>query len=214
MTVNCPPIFGHAILKESKMDIAAFLNRSRGLSFVERWNFHPRIHKENVAEHSFWVAFYAMLIMDMEAKVTIIDDRLWVLEAALLHDLEEAATGDCPFLVKREIKDVWNEKVANKGFDQLMLPLDGLVRKTMKSRHVDVLPPHLSVYVKAGDLLDCIIYGLQEKNLGNNQFDIIVKENIRALHKLGISATDIIISNIYSRYGFVGKDTTSLMTHL
>src|SRR5512136_91473 len=77
------------------------VKKVRALQYVRRFNFERCNRYQSVAEHAHFVALLAM-----EAS-----SRLWwpaerqatVLAAATLHDLEEAVTGDLPFLVKRAL---------------------------------------------------------------------------------------------------------------
>jgi 5'-deoxynucleotidase YfbR-like HD superfamily hydrolase len=64
------------------------------------------MHPENVAEHSFYVAFYCLMIAKWHNSRTTdpIDERHFavqinipeLLQRALIHDLEEAVSGDFP----------------------------------------------------------------------------------------------------------------------
>lgn len=77
------------------------LRWSRRLSVVPRWVIAPTIQRQNVAEHSYHVAQTARWLMQFHASKEA-DERAWkaltadVVERALDHDVEEAATGDRP----------------------------------------------------------------------------------------------------------------------
>lgn len=74
--------------------LAGEINRAR---YVERYGSFPHIHKESVAEHSYFVAFYSYLLWletDREA------DLGKILLRALVHDMEESVTGDMLRAVK------------------------------------------------------------------------------------------------------------------
>lgn len=76
----------------------------RALRHVYRFNFHHVNSRQNVAEHSFYVAVYAREF----AKVIYKNDTImidWVTNRALEHDFEEAIIGDIPFLVRAQIKN-------------------------------------------------------------------------------------------------------------
>jgi 5'-deoxynucleotidase YfbR-like HD superfamily hydrolase len=76
--------------------------RLRMLAFVERWNVAPRLHRQSVAEHSYFVALYAFEITVALGRHAILGD---ILPLALCHDLGEIVTGDMPGPAKRAIVD-------------------------------------------------------------------------------------------------------------
>lgn len=68
------------------------------LRYVNRYSTFKVTHYENIAEHSFYCAIYALAIarwVDLEKPELKINLES-VLCRALLHDIEEAATGDVP----------------------------------------------------------------------------------------------------------------------
>lgn len=74
------------------------LRWSRRLSVVPRWVIVPTIQRQNVAEHSYHVAQTARWLMQFHAsegneKLAL---TMAVIDRALDHDMEEAATGDRP----------------------------------------------------------------------------------------------------------------------
>lgn len=74
------------------------LRWSRRLSVVPRWVIVPTIQRQNVAEHSYHVTQTARWLMQFHASEG--DEKLAltmaVIDRALDHDVEEAATGDRP----------------------------------------------------------------------------------------------------------------------
>ena len=62
------------------------------VSHVTRYSSQPVILKENVAEHSFYVALYALMVAEYLEDVSI--DIGTLLRRALCHDLDESVTGD------------------------------------------------------------------------------------------------------------------------
>jgi 5'-deoxynucleotidase YfbR-like HD superfamily hydrolase len=84
--------------------------QSSRLRYVIRYSTCQRLHSENVAEHSYYVALYSMLIADWaiitnrEAGSKV--DHAEVVRYALLHDLEEAITGDIPRSFKYSLPEM------------------------------------------------------------------------------------------------------------
>lgn len=159
--------------------MARFVEKMRGVNHVVRWNFHPTIRKENVAEHSFWVALFAAIIAPSEARAELT-------LAALLHDSEEAVTGDLPALVKgRVTKGAW-EQVVSQADAELLDP--SIVSVHGEDAFNDLVAArgmaHSSVVVKAADMLAALMFAEQECRLGNTYFIQIRDELILSIDKV------------------------------
>ena len=74
-------------VKHRSLDVA----KLRALSFVPRWSIRP-VRSQSVAEHSFHVAWLYVFCCQ---QLGVAHDPDYVLEA-LVHDREEAVTGDMP----------------------------------------------------------------------------------------------------------------------
>lgn len=89
------------------------------LRYVDRFSTCRVMKKESVAEHSFYVAFYSLMIAwwcdnhTGQANLNVAD----LLTKALLHDIDEAATGDIPRFFKYSDDSLKNhlDEVAQKG---------------------------------------------------------------------------------------------------
>lgn len=83
--------------------IIAFLEELLRLKAVPRtgWLLRGVREVESVADHSFGVAWVAMLLADRARAQGHAVDAEKVLRMALLHDLTEARTGDFPATIKR-----------------------------------------------------------------------------------------------------------------
>lgn len=124
----------------------------RDLAFVPRWGIARVIHRQSVAEHSFFVVAYSDYIAD---AIGWTGHRGSLLEYAYQHDLAEAYTSDIPGPVKRSISTPVivsrYEFVENEArFGALQRPTDG-------ERAI----------VKCADLIDEVCYLRGEQQLGN-----------------------------------------------
>ena len=82
---------------------STFPREIRELSFVPRWSIARTIRQQYVAEHMYFVGFYADRTMDMLGIHRSDNRRYGVLRWAMRHDIPEGATGDTPGPVKRGI---------------------------------------------------------------------------------------------------------------
>ncbi len=121
------------------LDIRAMLtgdfNRIR---YVTRYSTSLIIHRENVAEHSYFVTQYAMFICDWvranhpEPFYITDAEELQVLRRCILHDLDESRTGDFqrPFKYRRPEMKILMDAAAKEEFAEGLVQLfpgsDGL----------------------------------------------------------------------------------------
>ena len=73
----------------------------RRLSTVPRWTVIPTIQNQNVAEHSFHVAWISRWLTEL-LGLHLRSDAFLVIATALLHDHDEAVTGDIPSTGKED----------------------------------------------------------------------------------------------------------------
>ena len=87
-------------------EVLALLDEMIRLKAVPRtgWLLRGVRDVESVADHSFGVAFIAMLLADRAQAAGLEVSVEKVLRMALLHDLTEARTGDLPATIKRYFK--------------------------------------------------------------------------------------------------------------
>ena len=99
------------------------------IRYVKRFSTCRVLSPESVAEHSYFTAFYALLVAEWVADEGIDDlDVERLLRRALLHDLEEARTGDMPRFFKHqdETARAEIERVAHGSFREVLgKTLDG-----------------------------------------------------------------------------------------
>jgi len=74
------------------------VNDILALSHIPRWSTVPHVRSQSVAEHSFAVAAIALALCSRMGLELDRDSLIY----ALLHDVEEAATGDTPSYYKRD----------------------------------------------------------------------------------------------------------------
>ncbi|MFA5936705.1 MAG: YfbR-like 5'-deoxynucleotidase [Candidatus Paceibacterota bacterium] len=182
----------------------SFLLKLRGLNHVHRWNFHPTLRRENVAEHSFWVAIIAYVISSRTGCICPGD----VILSAILHDAEEAVTGDMPSLVKRFVN--W-EPVEQEARDTLTndVALSTAIEFSKKAG-----------FIKIADMVSALMYATEQVQCGNTHFKDIEAECLGDVRKLADSMDKRQSRAVYAVLdelgykGMKGKDRPKQMTHL
>lgn len=141
-------------------EIIIFLTELMRLKAVPRtgWLLRGVRDVESVADHSFGVAFVAMLLADLAQRCGMELNVEKVLRMALLHDLTEARTGDLPATIKRYLDPsklhAMDERIADEMFaglgaigeEYLLLWREYEERVSLESR-----------IVKAADKLDLLL---------------------------------------------------------
>lgn len=144
-----------------------FSKVNRRLSNIERYNNTPRIKNENVAEHSYFVAFYVMMLADLVLEI----DKERAMCLALIHDVEESISGDIPHNIKLKYPEM------NKSLEKMNLLIakdifeDGDYLELWKeTREHETLESKLVLFC---DILSGYMYTKDEIKMGNTFMEYI-----------------------------------------
>ena len=206
-------------MSENSINILNFLRRTQALCYIERCSNTPHIRPYSVAQHSFYIALYAMIFADIENERILIErknsdgshynslyDTSEVMKKALLHDIEESLTGDILYPVHHE----------NKSFKET---LDKVRKKCVDEEVFKELPKNVRKYYiglwktskdtsKEGILVACmdkfeiLMFAIQELDMGNQAFRIIYNNAVSIIEKeFSIPSVNEILVSIRSNYG-------------
>lgn len=146
---------------------------------LPRFTQLPMIGSENLAEHVCHVALITMMLCDI-LKNTMTIDVEKALRKALIHDLEEAATGiDAPTPVKYHNHETYLaiEKTGKAFFDEMIKELPPKLRET----YVTIKEGNGSVedsIVDVADKLDALLMAIEQKRLGNSYFASVIEAKV------------------------------------
>ncbi len=182
----------------------AFEFELRDLSFVPRWSVVRLLRGQNVAEHQFYTAIYAIQIMDLiEAELTKVSNgvlhlpysetlRREVICYALVHDLEESFVGDIPGPVKRVISQ--NDDLDNLIEAEIEVRFPSLIQYTMPEHHLTIN------VVKIASLMDEVMLMIQEWRMGNRLLFKVEQNSVNRLEAAWRSLpwTDEVLSKIWA----------------
>lgn len=165
------------------------MNREyRMLSFVERWAIAPRLHHQNVAEHSYFVALYCSEMCEFMGLSD--GDRVKVLDYALRHDAFEAWTSDIPGPAKRSLLSMTTEREYHNQFGQVMGPTyrDAMARgdeqiynwRSRKDQKGHTF--RVRDVIKVADILDSLFFLATEEQLGNRMVEGLFAREMDRLH--------------------------------
>lgn len=149
-----------------------FEREIRELEVVERWGIVRAHRRGSVAGHSHRVAIYADQIAEI---VRWAGDRAMLLRHALWHDMAEQFTGDMPGPYKHAVLDPDGANTIEHVEMTRRFPhLEWQVPGTMMGNEV------LSI-VKAADLLDELLWTVDEQRMGNGLVEEIKRSSEKRL---------------------------------
>lgn len=150
----------------------AYISR---VKMIDRWSLMFSVRKENVAEHSLQVGMIAHglgLIKNKYFDGNVNVDRIATL--AMYHDASEVITGDLPTPVKYSNPTI---KEAYKAIEENAITnLLSFLPEDLVDDYKTILDPgpedaEEMKLVKAADTLCAYIKCLEERALGNNEFN-------------------------------------------
>ncbi len=182
-----------------------FLISIRALMTVGRFSVYKCHFREDVAQHSYFTALYAMILADLEKQRGVPIDIERLLRMALLHDAEEARTGDIHHPFKHQdvqFAGSLNEK-ALEWFERLMgsLPKE-LAQSYVAFRRLseDASLKETSI-VKAADKIEALLWAYEEYLLGNEHVrrERIVEDILSKLDLIQAVTVKALVTEIRSR---------------
>ena len=132
------------------------------LSFIKRYSNIPRIHKESVAEHGFFVA---AIVMDLRTQYKF--DLGTALIIAVSHDMTEIELNDCPHIIKEKYPKIAQayEECESEVADKLPPSVAWGSREfDKKDKSVESKIVHLA------DAIQCLQYSEVELKMGNKGY--------------------------------------------
>jgi 5'-deoxynucleotidase len=161
---------------------------NRDLAHVVRFNNRPQHFPESVAEHSFYVVYFSILLTRVMKKKGIEVDQLETLGMAAVHDMEEGFSGDIlnPFKhyndkVFEAIREV-NRQTVTEVFADLPAWLSkDMVDLWKKENAQDSTEAQV---VKIADKLSLLAKCREEIDTGNTKFQEIYEREMEELNSL------------------------------
>ena len=148
------------------------VHKIRNLQHVYRFNFHRVNRRQSVAEHSFFVALFAEEFSKViYPEYSEYNPRaLDVMRLALYHDIEEAVTGDIPYLIRREISS------------DVLYDLESWAREILGVHSHNMSKIDFEI-IDFADAYELKLYLEEERLSGNTQLVDIEKETYARLVK-------------------------------
>jgi len=140
--------------------------------YVERWSSFHVMHKESVAEHSFFTAFYCLILgrwLQMEGHTINLG---LLLGRAIMHDVDEAFSGDFIRSFKHSSPDLaaMLHEAAKAFHMQLCKRLTKHENLRFSLHDYWVFAKHVDLegrILAFADFLSVLSYALMERRVGN-----------------------------------------------
>ena len=162
-----------------------FLDRS--LAHVVRFNGKPQQFAESVAEHSFYVAYFTSIMLYFLKKAREEINEAKALKIALIHDMEEAFSGDILTPFKHYNEEI-TEAIRKVNRDTIPLMFEDLPKdlsvELIKLWTEDAEQSSKEAQVvKLADKLSLISKCYEETKVGNDYFKPIYERELEKLKK-------------------------------
>lgn len=207
-------------MSESSIKILDFLKRTQVLCYIERCSNTPHIRSYSVAQHSYYIALYAMLFADLEnERIHRDEEKIYgrrnkadyyniseLIKKALLHDLEESITGDILYPVhnnnvnfKKTLDQVRKKCVDEEVFKELP--------KNVRKYYIKLWTTSKDftqegVLVACMDKFEILMFAIHELDMGNLAFRKMYTNAISIIEKdFDIPSVDKALVEIRSNYG-------------
>ena len=174
------------------------------MKYINRWGLMRNTISENIAEHSLDTAIIAhglAVIGNTYFGKDVDAEHIAVL--ALFHDTTEIITGDLPTPVKYfapEIREAYKE-VEKTAMNQLLtaLPVEmnGVYKDVLNTDNGD---EQSWKFVKAADKISALIKCVEEKRMGNTDFEKAEQATLSAIHDLKMEEAEYFLDKFLPAY--------------
>ncbi len=169
--------------KEKKMIKFIFEQHSR-MSCIFRFGTVPKVVPQSIAEHSYCVTFFAMLVADYLIDRGVKLDKLRLLEMGLIHDVEEIFTDDILNPLKRgQFKEELDKLNVGNMAEVVRFLETRKEEKFSMWKEAKEKKTFESLILAFCDRIDRFVYCVSEIHLGNNYFRDILEVVVRELQE-------------------------------
>ncbi|MDE6253380.1 MAG: 5'-deoxynucleotidase [Lachnospiraceae bacterium] len=182
------------------------------MKYINRWGLMRNTINENIAEHSLETAFIAhgLAVIGNTYFGKDIDENA-VAVAAMFHDTTEIITGDMPTPVKYfepNIKEAY-KKVEKEAQKKLLSSLPDEMRQKYHNIYTtESKKAEFYRYVKAADKLSALIKCIEERKMGNMDFESAEQTTLKSIKKMEMEEAEYFIEHFLPAYSFTLDEQT------
>ena len=174
---------------------------------VGRFSVYKCHFREDVAQHSYFTTLYAMILGDMERRLGTTVDIERLMRMAVLHDAEEARTGDIHHPFKHQ-DAAFAKALDNRALEWFENSLGGLpsgmAQEYIQLREAVSNGSSIEAsIVKAADKIEALLWAYEEYLLGNVQVRkaLIVEDITSKLEQIHLTSVKALVAEIRMRLG-------------
>ena len=181
-----------------------FLLDIRSLMTVGRFSVYKCHFREDVAQHSYFTTLYAMVLADLERDLGTRVDVERLLRMTVLHDAEEARTGDVHHPFKHQ-DAAFADAMDTRGFEWFGKLLSGLppdlAQRYLELRRAERDTSTEAAILKAADKIEALLWAYEEYLLGNVHVRkaLIVEDIMSKLDQIQLGSVKNLIEEIRAR---------------
>jgi len=171
------------------------------MKYIQRWGLMRSAAPENLSEHTLEVAYlaHALAVIGSRRLGKDLDPGRAVLYA-LYHDCSEILTGDLPTPVKygsAPLRAAYKE-VERQAASRLL----GKLPEDLAEDYAPwfAVPPEYEPVIKAADKLSALIKCLEERKLGNGEFDTAAQATREAIAAMALPEAEIFLREFLPAY--------------
>ncbi len=184
------------------------------MKLINRWGLMRNTRNENISEHSLETAIIAhslAVIHNKNFQGNINAERCALF--GIFHDTTEILTGDLPTPVKyynSELRTAYKD-VEESAKNKLLSMLPEYMRdeyKSLLSPDDDISGEEKQMwrFVKAADKISALIKCIEERTMGNRDFDSAEKSLLKSIKKINCPEADYFIENFIPSYDLTLDD--------
>jgi len=187
-----------------RKDVLDFLLDIRSLMTVGRFSVYKCHFREDVAQHSYFTALYAMVLADLERRNGTSVDVERLVRMTILHDAEEARTGDVHHPFKHQ-DQAFSDALDSRAFVWFGNLLSGLppdlAEEYMALRKAERETSTEANLLKAADKIEALLWAYEEYLLGNTHVRqaLIVEDILSKLEQIQLGSVKALVAEIRTR---------------
>lgn len=182
------------------------------MKYINRWGLMRNTIIENIAEHSLDVSIIAhalAIISNTCFGENHNPERAAVL--AMYHDVTEIITGDLPTPVKYFTEDIHKayKSVETSAKVQMLHAIPKEMRKEYESiLNEEKEEKDLWLFVKAADKISALIKCVEERRMGNLDFEQAEKATLKILTDMHMKEVDYFLEHFLPSYSLTLDEQT------
>lgn len=152
----------------------------RRISRVIRYATRLRLFDETVAEHSFYVVFYSLILAQILEEKGVPVNKEHVVMKALVHDLDEGVSGDIIRIFRQKLKGQF-EQLNYESMKYILQDLPTTIKMPYLTQWKDKFNALEGFIVSVADDISGLVYCKEQLELGNKSFKSIYNSYLKGV---------------------------------